>query len=219
MTSKQQFLPEKLSKFNSTLHSGSLIECHIKHIVRAIVRAVFALPPHPHSGLQNYSMLRPGYRRVRFLIPSVLSVYIEHIAIQCVQKKNGQQWIVCFKKTHHHGNDCKMKWLMYVYKSDTHAYCDHNVLNITSETFSCNSTTLAMLSCFAWFNANDKTNLLLNVWNWKWPLLPSIHHMRNMPDYFLTILCTCLTYMSTENLDFFLPFLHFCSNLTVPLFR
>ena len=36
------------------------------------------------------------------------------------------------------------------------------------------------------------TNRLLNVWNCKWPLLPSIHHMRNMRDYFLTILCTCL---------------------------
>ena len=34
MASKQQFLPEKLSKFNSTLQSDSLIECQIKHIVR-----------------------------------------------------------------------------------------------------------------------------------------------------------------------------------------
>ena len=32
MTSKQQFLPEKLSKFNSTMHSDSLImiECQAK---------------------------------------------------------------------------------------------------------------------------------------------------------------------------------------------
>ena len=42
MTSKQQFLPEKLSKFNSILHSDLLIECQIKHIVRKILRAVFA---------------------------------------------------------------------------------------------------------------------------------------------------------------------------------
>ena len=41
MASKQQFLPEKWSKFNSTLHSDLLIECQIKHIVRKISRAVF----------------------------------------------------------------------------------------------------------------------------------------------------------------------------------
>ena len=35
-----------------------------------------------------------------------------------------------------------------------------------------------------------QTNLLLNVRNCKWVLLPSIHHMRNMRDYFLTIFCT-----------------------------
>ena len=67
MALKQQFLPEKLSKFNSTLHSGSLIECQIKHIVRKSLRTVFALPPQPNGALQNYSMLRPGYRRVRYL--------------------------------------------------------------------------------------------------------------------------------------------------------
>ena len=63
MAPKQQFLPEKLSKFNSTLHSGSLL----KAIVRKKLRAVFALRPQPNGALQNYSMLRPGYRRVRFV--------------------------------------------------------------------------------------------------------------------------------------------------------
>ena len=66
MTSKQQYLPEMLSKFNSTLHYVSFIECQIKHIVRKLLRAVFALPPQPNGALQNYSMLRSGYRRVRF---------------------------------------------------------------------------------------------------------------------------------------------------------
>ena len=67
MASKQQFLPEKLSKFNSTLHSDSLIECQIKYIVRKIMRAVFTLSPQPNGALQNYSILRPDYRSVRFL--------------------------------------------------------------------------------------------------------------------------------------------------------
>ena len=66
MTSKQYFIPEKLSKFNSTLHSDLLIECQIKHIVRKILRAFFALPPQPNGVLQNYLMVRPGYRSVRF---------------------------------------------------------------------------------------------------------------------------------------------------------
>ena len=34
MASMQQFLPEKLSKFNSTFHFALLIECEIKHSVR-----------------------------------------------------------------------------------------------------------------------------------------------------------------------------------------
>ena len=38
MASKQQFLPEQFSKFNSTLHTDLLIECQIKHIVRKIQR-------------------------------------------------------------------------------------------------------------------------------------------------------------------------------------
>ena len=42
MASKQQFLTENLSKFNSTLHADLSIECQIKHIVRNILLAVFA---------------------------------------------------------------------------------------------------------------------------------------------------------------------------------
>ena len=42
MASMQQFLPENLSKFNSTFHFALLIECEIKHIVRKKLRAVFA---------------------------------------------------------------------------------------------------------------------------------------------------------------------------------
>ena len=42
MASKQQFLPEKLSKLNSTVHYDLLIESEIKNIARKISRAVFA---------------------------------------------------------------------------------------------------------------------------------------------------------------------------------
>ena len=44
MASKQQFLPEIWSKFNSTLHSDLLIECQIKHIdiVRKNIRGPFS---------------------------------------------------------------------------------------------------------------------------------------------------------------------------------
>ena len=66
MASKQQYLPEKLSKFNATLHSDSLIDCQIKHIVRKKIAGRFRVPPHPDSAMQNHSMLRPGYRSVRF---------------------------------------------------------------------------------------------------------------------------------------------------------
>ena len=87
MTSKQQFLPEKLSKFNSTLSSDLLIECQIKHIVRKILRAVF--PCHhslmgPCKITQYYDQATVG---LDFKIQSVLSVYSERIAIQFVQKK------------------------------------------------------------------------------------------------------------------------------------
>ena len=123
-----------------------------------------------------------------------------------------------------------------------HDHTNHNLLNITSETFSCDLTPLAILSCLAWLNANDKqtsywmcetlkeqdkssdieqqppfgdrkisniqpqntggaakpTGTSYNfdkMWSGApdgWPLLPSIHHMRNMRDNFLAILCTCL---------------------------
>ena len=76
-----------------------------------------------------------------------------------------------------------------------------------------------MLSCLAWWHANDKTNTLLNVRNWKWFLLPSIHHMRNMHCYFLAILCTWLTnvfnYIHVNiNLDFF-----YFSSISVAIFK
>ena len=104
MASKQQFLPEKLSKFNSTLHTDLLIECQIKHIVRKKFAGRFRLTPQPNGAMQNYSMLRPGYRSVRFFDTNALSVYSKHIAIQSVQKTDVHHWILCFKKTHHHGN-------------------------------------------------------------------------------------------------------------------
>ena len=108
MASKQQFLPEKLSKFNSTLHSSSLIECQIIHIVMKILRAVFALPPQTNGALQNYSMLRPGYRILRFL-DTKCTVCIHRTYCHSISAgTNGQHWILSFKKTHHHGNDCKM---------------------------------------------------------------------------------------------------------------
>ena len=66
------------------------------------------------------------------------------------------------------------------------------------------------------------TNLLLNVWNSKWPLLPSIHHMRNKRDYFLTIVCTCLKNILNYiyvNINFdFLSFLYIGSNFKISQF-
>ena len=103
MASKQQFLLEKLSKLKSTLHYGSLIEYQIKQTVRKNVRVICALSPQPKGALQNYSMLRPGYRRVSFL-DTKYRTYCHSICAE----KIGQHWILCFKKTHHHDNDCKM---------------------------------------------------------------------------------------------------------------
>ena len=64
------------------------------------------------------------------------------------------------------------------------------------------------------------------MWNCKGPFLLSIHHMRNMRDYFLTILCSCLknilNYIYVNiNFDFFF---HSCIStailkITVSLFR
>ena len=67
MASKQQFLHEKVSKFNSILQSDAQIECQINYIVRKNFRAVFALPPQPNGALQNDSILQPGHRSVIFL--------------------------------------------------------------------------------------------------------------------------------------------------------
>ena len=64
MRSKQEYLPETLSKFNSTLHSDSFIECQINHSIRKKkLQAVFALPPQPNGALHNYSIVHSGYRR------------------------------------------------------------------------------------------------------------------------------------------------------------
>ena len=102
-----------------------------------------------------------------------------------------------------------------------HGHRDHNLLNISFETFSYNFTTLAMQPCFAWLNVSEKTDLLLNVWNLKWTLLPFIHHMR---DYFVTMLCTCLknifNYIHVNiNLDYFvgIPMGKICAKLIANL--
>ena len=53
-------------------------------------------------------------------------------------------------------------------------------------------------------------------------LLPSIHHKRNMRDYFLTILCTCLNNSLNNiyvNINFdFWSFLYICSNSKISQF-
>ena len=120
MASKQQFLPEKLSKFNSTLQSNLLIECQIKHIVRKIFAGRFRLPPQPNGAMQNHSMLRPGYRSIRFLdtkgTVGILRTYCHSI---CAEIKFGQHWILCFKKTHHHGNMYN-EWIKGTYVSFIH---------------------------------------------------------------------------------------------------
>ena len=63
----QQFLTEKLSIFNSTFHFALLIECEIKQIVRKRFAGRFRLSPQPNGAMQNYLILRPGYRSVIFL--------------------------------------------------------------------------------------------------------------------------------------------------------
>ena len=86
MASKQKFLPEKLSKFNSTVHSGLLIANQIKHIVRKVLRAVFALQPQPNGACkitQWYDQATVELH-VEFWIPSVMSICIEQFAIQSV---------------------------------------------------------------------------------------------------------------------------------------
>ena len=103
MASKQQFLLDKLLKFNSTLHSDLLTECQIKQIVKKKLRAVFACLNSlmaPYKITQYYDQDTVA---LDFFIPSVLSVYSERIAIHSVQKKS-QHWILCFKKTRHYGN-------------------------------------------------------------------------------------------------------------------
>ena len=97
MTSKQKFLPEKL-KFNSSLHSGSLIECQIRHIARKILRAVCALPQQPNGALQNYSMLRPGYHRKRFLnAKCTFGIHRTYCHSICTEKI-GKHWIYASRK-------------------------------------------------------------------------------------------------------------------------
>ena len=89
------------------------IECQIKCIVIKILRVVFALPSQPNSALQNYLILRLGYRSVRFLYNKcTVGIHRMYRHSICLEKFN-QHWILCFKKTHDHdnddhGNDCKM---------------------------------------------------------------------------------------------------------------
>ena len=86
MVSKQQFLPEKLSKYNSILHSGSMIDCQIKDIVR---QNYAPFSPRHHS-LMAPCKITQFYDQftveLDFWIPSVLLVHIEHIVRQSVQK-------------------------------------------------------------------------------------------------------------------------------------
>ena len=102
MAAKQEFLPEKLSKFNSTLHSDSLIACQIKHLVSKIFASRFRLPPQYNGALQNYSILRPGYRSVRFLdtkcTVGILRTYGHPICaekrstLNCTLQENAPLW-------------------------------------------------------------------------------------------------------------------------------
>ena len=54
------------------------------------------------------------------------------------------------------------------------------------------------------------------MWNWNWPLRPSIHQMRNTRVYFLTIFYNCLLknilYYIHDNITFdFWTFLYICN--------
>ena len=70
------------------------------------------------------------------------------------RKKFGQHWILCFKKTHHHNN--VVEWMDKRTYVSMYVRIDHNLLNITSETFSYILTHSAMFSCLAWSNSSDK---------------------------------------------------------------
>ena len=54
------------SQLNSTLHTYSLMEYHIQHMVRNIWGPVSAVQPQPNDAMQNYSISGPGYRTIRF---------------------------------------------------------------------------------------------------------------------------------------------------------
>ena len=83
MASKQQFLPEKLSTFNSTLNSDISIKCQNQAHRQKKIADRFHLPPQPNGAMQNHSMLRPGYRGVRFLdtkcVVGILRTYCHSI--------------------------------------------------------------------------------------------------------------------------------------------
>ena len=63
MASEQQFLHEKLSQFALWFIDWMPNQAHRQKNLASR----FRLSPQPNGAMQNYSMLRPGYRSVRFL--------------------------------------------------------------------------------------------------------------------------------------------------------
>ena len=153
--------------------------------------------------MQNHSMLRPGYRRVRFLDTkctfSILRTYCHSIFAE----KNliHTEFYASRKRT--------IIW-QCVERMDKRTYVSLIHMAILTTIYWIQRPIPSPVFWHLWpcFHAlhgpMPAINKPLNVWNCKWPILPSIHHMRNMRDYFLTILCTCLKnilnyiqYMST----------------------
>ena len=185
-------------------------------MVRKKLRPVSAMPPQPNDAVQNYSISRPGNRSVGFFdTKSTVGIHKTYCPpILCKKKSLGNRIYASRKYTIM--NMCRVHRYISEYKNYTQGHYVQNFLNITSETFSCNLTSLAMFACNPWLNGCDKTYLLENVWNWNWALRPSIHQMRNTRVYFLTIFYNCLLknmlYYIHDNITFdYWTFLYICN--------
>ena len=109
----------------------------------------FRVAPHPNGAMQNHSMLRPGYRSVQFLVTKcTVGIIITYCYSICAEKN----WstLIFMLQENAPSWQC-VEWMTkrtYV-SLISHGHPDHNLLNMTAETFSCILTPLAMFSCLA----------------------------------------------------------------------
>ena len=179
-------MTSKHKKFYLESYQNSIQLCTLSYWLNAKFR--FRLPPQPNGTMTNHSILRPGCHSVRILdAKCTVGILRTYCTFNLCRKKFGQHWILWFKKTHHHGNVLN-EWInvprlvLYTWPSWPHFFeCSFWDILLYVDTFG-NVFIRCMVKC------QRKTNLLVNVWNSKWSLFPSIHHMRNTRDYFLTML-------------------------------